>query len=184
MRTLRILAVALALAFAARADAAILTLVTDGVNYHPGTPITITLTGDSGGEADFWMVGRILFDPTMFTNPSVTLFTPQSGTPNGWLTGGGRCDVPGVCYMINHIVFPPDPTPMDPQVQTLAVFTATIGRTGVANVQWGDDLYFFGTRSDDLIAPNLSFVVLPEPSTTVLVGIGLIGLAIRRRRPN
>jgi PEP-CTERM motif-containing protein len=181
MHSLRF-AVALGLALlTARADAATLTLTTDAISYVPGQSVTVTLTGDSGGELDNYMYGRLRFDPTMFLNPSAILLTPQSSSANGWITGGGSTCFTDNCYMLNQIAFP-DSIDMDPTVQTLATFTATIGRAGIANLIWDVDVHFFGDRFNDLIAPDLSFVVAPEPASALLVGLGLIAFGAIRRR--
>jgi hypothetical protein len=181
MRTSRALALALTLSISASADAATLSLFTDAADYAPGQQVTVTLIGDSGGELDNWMFGRLHFDPTMFLNPSSILLAPESGTAEEWITGNPNTCVTDSCYMLNHIAFP-DFIGMVPTSQTLATFTATIGRSGIANMTWDSDLHFFGSRSDDLIAPDLSFIVLPEPTTALLVALGLVGVGAIRRR--
>jgi hypothetical protein len=95
---------------------------------------------------------------------------------------------PGECWIINHIAFP-NPIGMNPVEQTLATLTATAGAPGFYTINWsgepGQELYFFGVTSGpgaSLVIANTTFQVIPEPSTALLLGLGLIALASRRPR--
>ena len=51
---------------------------------------------------------------------------------------------------------------------------------GIVDVHWDSTLnefFFFGLTN----APGTSFTIVPEPSTAVLLAVGLLGLAVRRR---
>jgi len=192
MRTPSMLGLVIGLSLSARADAATLTLTTDKAFYLPGETVTITAVGNSGGATDFGLFGSLRFDPDALLSPTAITFTPTTGTAQSWIPGFRGCTGfpvgPGECWVINYIAFP-DPLGMDPVEQTLAILTATAGLPGVYSVEWsdafGNELYFFGLDEGPgaaLTIFNTSFQVIPEPSTALLIGLGLIGLASRRRR--
>jgi hypothetical protein len=78
---------------------------------------------------------------------------------------------------------------MDPVEQTLATITATAGVPGLHSIQWSDapglELHFFELEDGpgaSLVILNTSFQVIPEPSTGLLIALGLAALAGSRRR--
>jgi hypothetical protein len=59
----------------------------------------------------------------------------------------------------------------------MATVTLEASMEGVIDFTW-DRLDFFGLDS----APGTSVQIVPEPSTALLLGLGLSGFALRRRR--
>lgn len=184
------------LAICASAHAATLSITADKLIYAPGEVITLTVIGNSEGASAHGIWGQIEFDPAGLLDPNAITFTPQSGGPAGWLPGWLGCTDPlghpGTCWLINYIE--DDPllgATMDPGEQTLAIVTATAGAPGLYTVDWvvedglyRDKLDFFGLNS----APgatfgifNASFQVIPEPSTALLLGLGLVAFGARSR---
>ena len=53
------------------------------------------------------------------------------------------------------------------------------------DLDWNSDIYLFGLSNHPNIESyrinNISFEVVPEPSTALLLGLGLVGIAARRR---
>jgi hypothetical protein len=190
MSKLHFFACVVGLAFSVRADAATLTVFTDRPVYLPGETVTIAAVGNSGGGTAHGMFASLAYDPAALLDPDLTRFTPTTGTANAWFPGVLGCDTtegPGHCWLLNHISF--ELLGLDPIEQTLAILTATAGAPGLYNINWssapGNELYFFGAPSGpgaNLLILNASFQVIPEPATALLLGIGLIGLAFRRRR--
>ena len=189
----RQLVLGLGLIFAAvRADAATLTVTTDKPVYAPGETVTITAVGNSGGALDYWMFGSLAFNPAALLSPSAILLPIETGTSETWLPGVLGCatgEGPGHCWVLNHIHFPPDPIGMDPTEQLLATITATAGVPGLHSIEWsaapGFELHFFGLEDGpgaSLVILNTSFQVIPEPSTGLLIAIGLAALPASRRR--
>src|SRR5262249_6526462 len=139
-----------------------------------------------------WMFGAIVFDPNGLLDPSAVTLTPQSGGPSDWLAGYLGCPDPlprpGTCWLINYIETGLlAGASMTPTEQTLAIVPATAGAPGTSSVDWsswyGSELYFFGLTSSpgaSLSVINTSFQVVPEPSTALLFGLGLIALGASR----
>lgn len=79
-----------------------------------------------------------------------------------------------------------------PTVGTEGVMTEIYGPNGTVPVVWGDqsaanppaadELPASGAESDGVLGGRLGFVVVPEPGTMALVGIGALTIAARRRR--
>jgi PEP-CTERM motif-containing protein len=193
MRNLYPELIAVAIALSATAHAATLSIDADKTIYAPGEIVTLTVIGDSEGATDNGLFGQILFDPNGLLDASAITFTPQSGGPAGWLAGVHGCLDPGACVLINYIENElGQGASMDPTEQTLAIVTATAGAPGLYTVEWSveeawhrDPLDFFGLTygpGATLVIFNTSFQVIPEPSTMLLLVLGLIALGARRGR--
>jgi hypothetical protein len=122
----------------------------------PVTPVTIaTLSIDPfvGPLASFW---TFTVGPTTYSFDLLTLSVLQVPGPFGTLTLNGT----GIAYITGF-----DPTP--------GSFSLTSQNPG--SVIGGDKVFSF-SASTDLGEP------IPEPGTLLLIGTGLTGLAVRRRR--
>jgi len=188
MRHLRIALWAL-FAWSSGAHAATLTITPDKWIYHSGETITLSIVGDSQGEADLGVVGFLLFDRSLASWQSTTqkALTSYGGTVT-WYKGGsvGRCDAPNAhpgCPAFDQILFPPPAAPVDNLLESTMLLTAIA--PGVLNFSWeidpntGWDLHFFSLTD----APGASITILtPEPSSADLLALGLLAIAARRTR--
>ena len=98
-------------------------------------------------------------------HPGTTAAIPSSGTIGGFL-GGDHLDAidAGTDVLLN-------------------LAGAPLGGTGFSTpLGPGDYTFLIQQTSGQIIAYTFDFVVIPEPGTALLVGLGLVGLASRRRR--
>jgi hypothetical protein len=122
----------------------------------PITPVTIQTLGIDpfvGPLANFW---SFTVGPTTYSYDLLTLSVLQVPGPFGSLILNGT----GIAYITGF-----DPTP--------GAFSLSAQNPGV---MIGGDYVFSFSASTDLVDP------IPEPGTLLLIGTGLTGLAVRRRR--
>jgi len=191
-RTLIVVAVMVAFA-ASAASAATLSIVSNKTTYSVGETITLTVTGDDQGTTTYGIQGRINFDGSLLNltgaPPSNGVVQTAASGPFGKFTVGTNpaLDNGGAgsyLFLFNQTSGAPQDATNFPG--TVAVASLIAQAVGVVNLSWettlaSDALDFFGLTN----AAGTSFsIVVPEPTTAGLLGLGLIGLVLggRRRR--
>jgi hypothetical protein len=168
---------------AVSSHAATLSMSTDKSTYDVGETITLTIVGDAEGEADVGIFGTVVYDPgrTTVTGQSQSSLTSLGGGLP-WINGVLFLDFPnaGTADALNTIA---GLVPQTPDQLVISVITLTADAEGAVNFQWladggSESLSFFSLTN----APGASITIVPEPSTAFLVGLGLVGLGLRRAR--
>lgn len=173
---LTLIVLAAVLGFATAANAVSLSVVSDAATYNVGDTITLTVTGDSMGVAANAIIGRLDMTAGLTTSVSGSQ-TPHTsfGGALPWAQGVlvGGADFQTVFNQLAGLT----PFPVD-QLQ-IATATLTASNLGVVNVTWNANLQFFGVGG---AATGTSFTIVPEPTTTTLLGLALFGLVVAARR--
>jgi hypothetical protein len=186
------MAAAFVAAFAVSANAATsVVLSSDSTTYLQGGLITLTTTVTSnGGETDTGVLGNINYqdafvNANLVGNSQENLSTLGNLSP-GWNSGGLICTVQ-FCTAFNQTKSAPF-TPVDVTNVELATTTFFVDPTTpigtVLTFAWRTTpstqrLDWFGITN----APGVTVtVVVPEPTTVALLGLGLFGLAVAGRR--
>jgi hypothetical protein len=189
---MRELAIAVLISFVgAAASAATLTVTADKSTYSIGETITLSIVGDSEGEKTHYAAvgGTLLFDDTLVSWVS-TVQQPLTSFNGGltWVLGA----------VVSKCLLPNDVGPGCPAIAQigglmldvgvdgplLSTMTLSAEAAGTVDITWQVDdpseaLIFF----DMTDAPGTSFTIInPEPGTMGLLALGLVGLAIARRR--
>jgi hypothetical protein len=183
----------------ATADAATLSISPDKTTYLVGERITLRVIGDDEGAVSDGIYGRLEFDGSLvdFGGPGQTRLIGASEPwnllilrwgedivildPDGQPVGGPTEAIAEAFHQRPAIA---EDTAINlPGVLSTVILSAQAA--GIVNVNWhiaADPLglNFFGLTS----APGTSFTISPEPGTGLLVIVGLIGLAGRRRVRN
>lgn len=160
------------------AHAATVSIASDAASYDIGDTIVITVTTDSQGES--------LSSATAvvgYTGPVTSLTsTPALPAPaNGWISA--PTDVissPGFRLAFDAINIASN----DPGTGFGATLTFSANAPGVATFTIGGNpnngiQLDFGTATP---GASVSVTIVPEPTTAALLGIGLLGFALRSRR--
>lgn len=185
MRTLTRTAagVAASVFLAFSAQAATLTIVADQATYNVGDTITLTITGDAEAGAASAIFGTVSYDQvlTSVTSQSQTQLTSFAGNLP-WTNGVLQLDNPnpGTADAFNALFGTGTGTP---DQLAVSVITLTADAAGTANFSWltnagAESLDFFGLTN----AAGASVLIVPEPTTAALLGMGLLGLAVAGRR--
>ena len=183
------------LSIAQAAGAASLSVVPDKITYNVGETITLVVTGDDAGATAYGVFGRLEYSAPLVKNATSSQKTLK-GAYGSWISGTLPFSDGPSAYTtaFNQIAPPFNQDTAQNLPGTLATITLIANAAGVVNASWntnassGFQLDFFGLTS----APGTSFTILqiygdgyiPEPGTAALLGLGLIGLASRRRRPH
>ena len=177
-------------------DAATLSISPNKTTYLVGERITLTVIGDDEGALSDGIYGRLEFDGSLvdFGGPGQTRLIGASEPwnllilrwgedivildPDGQPVGGPTEAIAEAFHQRPAIA--EDTATNLPGVLSTVILSAQA--TGVVNVNWHiandlNQLDFFGLTS----APGTSFTIVPEPTTGALLGLGLLGLGIRRR---
>jgi len=161
--------------------------------YRPGDVLEIEIRGDSEGRRSLFASTRLTFDSALQVLGSTTGPLPTSDLPQVWLRTGadGLCGDDRLGLDANQCValdaFAYDlPTPIDLLPATLSTWQfdtsdATGDLTFIVE-PWGntagvDPGFFF-----DFPGTQITVAMIPEPSTALLLGLGLAALASRRVR--
>ena len=184
---------ALIVGFSTASSAVTLSVNSDKVTYVVGETITLTVTADDEGATDYGIFGRLLYPGSLVNNGTRTQLT-LSGPLGDWTTGNlpqTDDNLPGdfggtysSAFNQYSIIDQLDvEQTVDNLPGTLSTVTLIAQAIGVVNVTWdtnassGFRLNFFGLT----YAPGTSFTIVPEPAAAALIGLGLLGLAGRRR---
>jgi len=171
--------------------AASIHVLPDSPVYQIGEIITLTVYGDSEGGEDIGVWGRLVYDGVMTDTLAATqtVHTSFNGTQT-WLQGHLYLEEGRAAFMNQITPVGLTAVPVDqPQIATV---TLRARRVGVVNVEFDDDLWFFGFDPDLAIGTSFTIVTgtmlietpraVPEPSTGGLLGLGLLAIALRQRR--
>lgn len=182
---MRILIVCLAvLGLASAAGAATLTVTPDKFTYNIGETITLTINGDAQGATSNGVFGRLEMNGALVDVVSTT----QKVMATGWTKGVLTITDDGVLATVEVLNQLTNPAAGQTATNPIATVTLIARSFGFLNVNWsavagsGSELDFFGLTS----APGIGICVgcgeVPEPSTHLLVALGLLALARYRRR--
>ena len=181
----------------ATADAATLSISPDKTTYLVGERITLRVIGDDEGAVSDRIFGRLELDGSLVDlgGPGQTRLIGASEPwnllilrvgedieildPDGQPVGGPSEAVVDAFHQRSAIA--EDTATNLPGV--LSIVTLSAQAAGIVDVNWHiandfNQLDFFGLTS----APGTSFTIVPEPHTAALFGLGLLGIAVRRRR--
>jgi hypothetical protein len=173
LEAVAVLLVVLGSGIAARA--ATLSVSTDKPTYTVGELVTVSVVGDSQGGSDSAIDGTLNYSSALTDTLSIPIqsLLLSSGVP--WLPGVLSFS-DGSAEMFDQSRIGGAAT-VSNQLTASVVLTAT--GLGTVNLAWAAGLDFFGLTS----AAGTSFTVTtPEPGTALLVGAGLVALAIAGRR--
>jgi hypothetical protein len=171
----RIAVLACLLLGAGVANAATVGIAADAAVYNVGDTITLTVFTDSEGE-ELFAVGIVV----AYTGP-VTSLTSTPTIPPFWITSS--VDVvssPGYRLAVHALAV----AGIDPGTAFGATLTFSANAPGTATFTIGGNpnngfSFDFGTA---VPGANVAVTIVPEPTTAALLGLGVVGLALTKRR--
>jgi hypothetical protein len=188
-----LLALVAVLVAATGASGATLSVAADKSSYLVGETVTLTVTADDQGAATTSTIfGGLLYNGALVDNgtQAQTQLIGQYGKWSLRALNQGDTNANSAASAFSWSFH------QDPGVYaltannlpgTLSTVTLIAQAVGVVNVTWDTTnpdtnlrLYFFGLTN----APGTSFTIVPEPVSAVLLGLGLLCLALGRSRRN
>ena len=171
------------------ASAATLTVVADGTTYVSGSPITLYVVGtiEPATELATNIDVRLAFTNAGFVDSvaeTALNLPPMFGSPQPWLVGGAQGNFAGnTLTVFSQFQGLPPGGPFFNNFNGTTAFIASIvvaaaGSPGTASFDFGPLTNFFDVQGT---GPGTTVNIVPEPTTATLLGLGLAGIAARRR---
>jgi hypothetical protein len=183
-RTLILLAALVGIA--TNANAASLVLVSDAATYNVGDTIVLTVTGTTGGPSGDKASGlfaRIEYEGSLTEGVSGSQTPHTQGMMNTPVASGfAGIAADGAAHLLDQVIgITPTSVNAAPTIGTATLVAQAAGTVHVDYfVQAGNTLTlnYFGITSQ----PGITFLIVPEPTTAALIGLGLVGLVLGGRR--
>jgi hypothetical protein len=173
------------------ASAARLEVVSSSAVIIPGDPLSVSVLGDSEGEASFTAAAILLFTGGVIPSDAAGPFVLETtNVSSEWFatTFMGRCDVPELpelppdsCLAVHAFA---DPSAIDLLPGTFSVFhfdTSLAVPGSVLTFQaapaGGVGFDFFSAGPSEIVTVQ----VIPEPAPAALVALGLLAFVTTRR---
>jgi len=174
----------LAIAFAATASAATLSLSSDKTTYNVGETVTLSVFADDEGASTYAIYGRLLYSGALVDNGTrsqVAMVGPSGSWPKYLLEEADSGSATGTYSdAFNQAAAnAQSPTNLPGLLSTVTLIASAVG---VVEIVWDTTvphkLSFFALTD----APGTSFTIVPEPATALLLGLGLVALAVSHTR--